>query len=277
MTFTPFGFYGKAKPGRTFSPEVQAVIDRMSALSTQEIDAIEAFVDGMAGIGRWTSGDEIIDVWCFALNSTDFLTSFVGNMNMTTSSGTITHVAQRGVEFATGAYYRTAENYDDVWLQPQAYNLIYNNDIPASSADPQYYLGCADLTINCAAGYFNDSEYQIIWGTDTQFDFSTFRQTVGALTSGSYDPVVAFINYGLPDVGGLIEGPNASKVGNGPSLPMQLNGANINGTSTNAVNTQVGLFMLGNSFFYDEFALQTIRNLAKQFMRDLGVTGVPPT
>jgi len=58
---------------RSFSPEVQAVLDRMTELTAEEIDAIEAFVDGSVADGNW---GRIDDFWCFALNGTDWLTGW---------------------------------------------------------------------------------------------------------------------------------------------------------------------------------------------------------
>jgi hypothetical protein len=56
-----------------FSPEVQAVLDRMKALDQTMIDAIEVFVDGLVADGIWALLD---DFWCFALNPTDWLTGW---------------------------------------------------------------------------------------------------------------------------------------------------------------------------------------------------------
>jgi hypothetical protein len=65
------------------SPEVQAVFDRMSALSQSEQDAIEAFVDGLVADGIWASLDEF---YCFALNGTDYLTGWKAHTATTTGS-----------------------------------------------------------------------------------------------------------------------------------------------------------------------------------------------
>ena len=75
-----------ASEAPAYSPEVQAVLDRMTALSQAEIDAVEAFVDGLVSDGIWASLDEF---WCFALNATDYLTGW--KSFTATLTGAISH------------------------------------------------------------------------------------------------------------------------------------------------------------------------------------------
>lgn len=57
----------------SISPEAQAVLDRMTAISVPEQDAIIAFVDSQVASGNWAKLDEF---WCYALNGTDWLTGW---------------------------------------------------------------------------------------------------------------------------------------------------------------------------------------------------------
>jgi hypothetical protein len=70
----------------SYSAEVQAVLDRMTALTQAEIDAIEVFVDGLVADGIWNSLDEF---WCYALNQTDWLTGW--KSHTATVTGSISH------------------------------------------------------------------------------------------------------------------------------------------------------------------------------------------
>jgi hypothetical protein len=103
--------------GSGVSPEAQAVLDRMTALDQTESDAIVTFVDGCVTDGNWTLLDEF---YCFALNSTDWLTGF--KQFSATLTGTITRTANgaslsgaAGEHIATGcvmnalAQYQTAD------------------------------------------------------------------------------------------------------------------------------------------------------------------------
>jgi hypothetical protein len=64
---------GTAQGETGISDEVQAVYDRMTALSPTEEDAIQVFVDGLVADGIWGKLDEF---YCFALNNTDWLTGW---------------------------------------------------------------------------------------------------------------------------------------------------------------------------------------------------------
>jgi hypothetical protein len=62
-----------ATPPPSISPEAQAVLDRMTALTQAEIDAIIAFVDSQVTSGNWAKIDEF---FCFALNASDYATGW---------------------------------------------------------------------------------------------------------------------------------------------------------------------------------------------------------
>jgi hypothetical protein len=79
-------------PPPEYSPEVQAVLDRMSGLSQKEIDAIEVLVDGLVATGDW---DNVFDLWAFALNGADFLTGW--KRDKFTIAQHITHTVGTGI------------------------------------------------------------------------------------------------------------------------------------------------------------------------------------
>jgi hypothetical protein len=88
--FADFSVTNNVTGGGT-SPEVQAVLDRMTAITAGETTAITAFVDGCVADGNWTLIDEF---FCFALNGTDWLTgwrthtaSVVGGTIVRTANG----------------------------------------------------------------------------------------------------------------------------------------------------------------------------------------------
>ena len=81
----------------SYSAPVQAVLDRMSALTAGEIAAIEAFVDGCEADGNWSLIDEF---WCFALNATDWLTGW--KAFTATAGGTVARGAN-GMVIPVGA------------------------------------------------------------------------------------------------------------------------------------------------------------------------------
>jgi len=87
-------------PPPLFSPEVQAVLDRMGNLDQVEIDAIETFVDGQVAFGNWDLLDEF---YCFSLNQADSLTGF--RAFTAVQDGALNHSVQQGyVSPSTNAF-----------------------------------------------------------------------------------------------------------------------------------------------------------------------------
>jgi hypothetical protein len=77
------------------SSEAQAVLDRMTALSTRETDAIINFVDSLVASGDWAN---IFDIWAFSLNGSDYLTGWQRDKFSLVSG--ITHTPGTGITHA---------------------------------------------------------------------------------------------------------------------------------------------------------------------------------
>lgn len=93
-----------------FSPEAQAVIDRMTGLTGNEQNAIATFVDAEVLNGNW---DLIDDYFCFALTSeANSLTGF--KLKTASKVGTVTH-SSKGFETGDGTIDSYIEsNYNPV-------------------------------------------------------------------------------------------------------------------------------------------------------------------
>jgi hypothetical protein len=83
-----------------YSPEAQAVIDRMVNTTEKQNDAIANFVDTLVASGDW---DDLYDVHCFSLGNVDYLTGWKVNAGLT-PVGSPVHTENDGVQFSTTSH-----------------------------------------------------------------------------------------------------------------------------------------------------------------------------
>jgi hypothetical protein len=91
---------GAAQGETAYSPEAQAVLDRMINTTTKQDDAIANFVDTLVASGDW---GELYDVHCMSLGAVDYLTGWKVNAGMT-PIGSPVHIENDGVQFSTTSY-----------------------------------------------------------------------------------------------------------------------------------------------------------------------------
>lgn len=254
------------------SAEVQAVFDRMSALSTTEEDAIEAYVDGLVADGIYAN---ITEIYAPCLNGTDYKTGFKARTLIDSASPPV-HTPGEFVAFTTNAQHFLENVNFDTYATVEGFIAIYNVFIDADTVNNSDLCGIATAGNEC----------YLRWrGNDTN-DFNALYNVTSATprSAAATRPDGDLIGFGLEgtDVfvlqpGGVVvkatRTPNVVPAGN----PLQWHGQNIDGTPTagNVANSRYSLMVTGNSII-DTNAIQArVRGL--QFLRDIGVTGVPAT
>ena len=257
-------------PGVT-SPEVAAVFARMSALTQTEMNAIEAFVDGLVFDGLYTAVDEI---YAPCLNATDFLTGFkVDTLINSASPGT--HTPGQYIDFSTNAQHL---------LEGRAYD---------SFAGADHFMGCyvvftaADTTANSdlfgLASLGVEAYYR--WrGNDTSDANSIIHVTgatpravnivrpTGDVVGAGFDGVANVIEL---IVGGVTEITGRTFEGVPTLHPVQWHGQNLDGTPAagNMANSRYSIMFHLNKTSPPN--MTTVRTRTLQFLNDIGVIGVP--
>ena len=253
------------------SAEVQAVFDRMSALTQTEQDAIEAFVDGMVADGIYS---DITEIYAPCLNATDFRTGF--KFMTAVEGGSPVHTAGEYVDFTTNnAHWLDSANFD-TFATVDGFIAAYIVFTVADSSANHDLFGVATAGNEC---------YMRYRGNDTN-DFNAIFNVTSATprSAATVRPDGDLVGMGLDGVdlfnlqpGGIVvkanRTPNVVPTGN----PMQWHGQNIDGVPStgNLQNSRYSIMIMGNNINDTNAILARTRVL--QFLRDIGVTGVPVT
>ena len=258
-------------PPPEFSPEVQAVLDRMTALDQTEIDAIEAFVDGLVTDGAYS---QITEIYAPCLNATDWHTGFKF-MTLLDSATTPIQTPGEYVEFSNGNMHLLDSADFDSFATPEGFIAVYQVFTGADVTQNSDLFGVADASNEC---YYR-------WrGNDTN-DTNVIYNVTGATPRhiGSVRPQGDLVGMGLEgsDVyelqpGGIIEKAARTPTAVPAGHPLQWHGQNLQGTPA-AGNLQNGRYslMLHSNAIISSVAQGAVRTRCLQFLLDIGVTGVP--
>ena len=255
-----------------FSPEVQAVLDRMVALSQTEIDAIQVFVDGLVTDGNYAG---ITEIYAPCLNASDYHTGFKF-MTLLDSAVVPVHVPGQFVDFQNGNMHMLDSANFDSFANIEGFIGVYqvftNPDVTQNSD----LFGLAD-----AGG----RECYYRWrGNDTN-DANVIYCVTGATPRhvGTVRPQGDLVGMGLEgtDVfelqpGGIIEKSARTPEGVPTTHPCQWHGQNLSGAPA-AGNVQNGRYsyMMHSNLLASTVVQGSIRTRVLQFLKDIGVTGVP--
>ena len=250
--------------------EVQAVFDRMSALSTTEEDAIRDYVNGLVSDGIYSN---ITEIYAPCFNATDYKTGFKSRTLIDSASAGV-HTPGQYVDFDANSKhmlesvdfdsYAAVEGFIGAYLVFTAADAVTNSDL----------FGIATAGDEC---------YMRWRGNDTN-DFNAIYNVTSATprTVANVRPTGDLIGFGLDGVdlfvlqpGGIVV--KATRVQNAvpANFPLQWHGQNIDGTPSlgNVMNSRYSLMITGNGIV-DTNAVQ-IRTRSLQFLDDIGVTGLP--
>jgi hypothetical protein len=237
------------------------VLDRMSALSQTEINAIEAFVDGLVATGDW---DQIYDLWSFALNGSDYLTGWKAQ-NLT-ASGTPTHTPGTSIAFNAGSdYLRSAFTPADVetwnasgaavggWVLSNTHTGTGNHDLcGAVGTGLDFYWRWRGTDTN---------DVQAILGSDsgTSPRLSNVTAQVGFFFASS-NATTRFIRLGDSTASGA-----QTIAAAWSTSAYQINGRNSSGTPQNGQACEMDFHFVGSESLNDN----NIKAAIEQFRLDL--------
>ena len=257
------------------SAPVQAVFARMSALSQQEKNAIEAMVNGLVTDGLYS---DVLEFYAPCLNATDFLTGFKVD-TFIESANAPTHVPGEGIDFLTGTNHL---------LEGRAYaSFVAANGRGFSGGYSEFFD--ADIVGN--SDFFGlltgANEVQFRWrGTDTT-DYNIKYNTTGLIpriaASVKTSREVWISGWDGTDLfatvaGGVVEAVTQTFLGVPITHPMQWHGQNVDGTpaSGNLQDMRFSvMFHVGG--VPTTARLVAMRARVLQFLRDIGVSNVPVT
>ena len=251
------------------------VLARYSALDGTEISAITAFINGLVTDGIFLN---ITEVYAPCLNATDFLIG-MKFMTLIESSPIPIHTPGEFVDYTTSSrHHLDSANFDTFAVVGGfigAYIVFTAADVVANSD----MFGLAD-----AGGL----ECYYRWrGNDTN-DFNAIYNVTGATprTAANQRPTGDFVGFGLEGTsvknlqpGGsiLTSGARTVEAGVPGPHPCQWHGQNLSGTPAvgNVQPSRYSMMVHSNGLTSAEILLLRARVL--QFLRDIGVTGVPAT
>ena len=257
----------------SFSPEVTAVLARMSALDQTEIGAIEAYVDGMVAQGFYSAMTEI---YAPCLNATDFLTGFKF-MALQPSAPAPVHTPGEFVEFTGNSQHYLDSAPFDSFATAGGFAGVYNVFSGADVTTNSDMFGVATAGIEC---YYR-------WrGNDTNDSNAIYNVTSATPRHiGTVRPTGDIVGVGLEGLeifelqpGAIIEKAARTPTAVPATHPFQWHGQNIDGVPSvgNVTNSRYSL-MLHSNVILSTVVQGTMRALSLQFLRDIGVTGVPAT
>jgi hypothetical protein len=257
--------------GGTTSPEVQAVFDRMSALTQTEMDAIEALVDGLVADGLYSAVDEI---YAPCLNATDYLTGFKVD-TLINSAAPGTHVPGQYIDFtANNQHVLEGRAYDSFAVADHAmgcYVVMYDPDTGGNSD----LFGLATAGIEAYyrwRGNDTNDENCLIHVTSATPRAAVIQRPTGDVVGAGFDGGGNIIQL---TVGGLTDITARTPEGVPATHPMQWHGQNIDGVPAtgNVTNSRYSvMFHLSKT---SPMNLTTMRTRLLQFLSDIGVTGLP--
>lgn len=238
------------------------VIARMANLSGSEETAIRDFVDAEVIAGTW---DLIDEFYCFALNSTDWLTGF--------RSKTCTN--QGATQTTGGATFNGSTQYiESNWI-PSVDGVQYQLDdalvaafiYAVDSGGNAYALGCADGNndhiVFIDAQSSNNFQYDL-HGTGTVVD-------IGDRTSKTLIAIerTSSINQALYEDGILVDSDSGSTSIDLPTVEIYFGARNGDGTADVHFDGIISTVTLGAGATFDHSAHNTN---VRQLLTDLGLT-----
>ncbi len=253
--------------------QVELVLARMSALDATETSAITTYIDGLVADGIYAN---ITEIYAPCLNGTDYKTGFKSRTLIDSPTAPV-HTPGQYADFTTGTRYFLESVDFDSYATVDGFIGIYNVFTGADSAANSDMCGIATAGVEC---------YMRWRGNDTN-DFNAIFNVTSATprTAANVRPTGDIIGFGLDgtdlfvlEPGGIVVKATRTPVANVPAnFPLQWHGQNIDGTPStgNVQNSRYSLMLTGNSIT-DANAVQA-RARSLQFLRDIGVTGVPAT
>lgn len=252
---------------------VDQVLARYSNLSVTETDAITDFVNGLVADGVWNSFTEI---YAPCLNGVDFLIG-MKHMTLVPSASPPVHVPGEYVDFTNNSMHYLDPDDFDTFATVNGFMGVYN------------VFTAADVTSNSDLFGTLSGANQILmrWRGDDTDDFNTLYNVdnVTPRTGVNIRPTGDFVGIGLEGadifnmaVGGAIGKAARTSTPVPAGFPMQWHGQNQNGTPAagNMQNSRYSLMVHANNMVSDAASL-LVRPRVLQFLRDIGVTGVPAT
>ncbi len=253
------------------SPEVQAVFDRMSALTQQEMNAIETFVNGLVSDGVY---DNITEIYAPCLNGTDFLTGF----------RFMTAIVSENIPVHTPGQYIDFQNTSQHWLDPVNLDTFATLDgfmgayVVFTQADTDTnsdLFGVADATQIC----------YLRWRGSLQEDFNSQYNVTSQNPRATtvVRPDNDFIGFGLNGIanlelqpGGILLQTDRIRNATVPKVDCQWHGHNENGIPSNGNMTNCRYSLMLHSNIQVPLNIAgAMRDRVLQFLRDIGVAGVP--
>ena len=255
----------------SISPEVQAVFDRMSGLDQTEMDAIQAFVDGLVSDGNYA---DITEIYAPCLNGTDYKTGFKF-MSLIDSAIAPLHTPGEYADFNNNnMHFLDSANFD-TFATPQCFSGAYCVFTGADVTQNSDLFGVATVGIEAYMRWrgTDTSDYNIVWNATS----ATARPVVNVRPTGDLVGAGAegVENYILTP-GGIIEKMARTLTAVPAGNPMQWHGQNIDGVpSTGNVQNARYSLMIHSNANAATIVQGSIRNRSLQFLKDIGVTGVP--
>ena len=257
------------------SVPVQAVFDRMSALSLQEEDAIRAMVDGLVIDGLYSN---VLEFYAPCLNATDFLTGFkVDTLIQSAAPGT--HVPGEGLDFLNNNQHvlegRAWASF--VPVNGQMYSGAYSEFLQADVIGNSDYGGVANGT----------DEASFRWrGNDTN-DYNHKYHVVGntprVAIATRADREVWTCGFDGTDVLVSVLGGNLAKATVAFQAVPAVHEWQWHGKMIDGVPSVGNVTNMRFSVMFHLDTVQTSQGVADlrarvlQFLRDIGVSNVPVT
>lgn len=252
------------------SPEVQAVFDRMSALTQQEMNAIEGFVDGMVVEGLWA---DVFEFYAPCLNGTDFLTGFLTD-TLQPSVLPPQHTPGEYLDFVNnGMHVLEGRNLDTYSVQDLffgAYVVMYDPDGTGNSDVYGITNGGADTYMRWRGTDTDDFNEHVGQTSSANRSIAALRPTGDFIGLGRTGGTTYNLQPGGPAPIG-IQAFNGHPTGG----PVQWHGIWNNGTPAagNMANSQYSCMMSMVAPIPADIG--KVRNLVLVFLNAIGVSGVP--
>jgi hypothetical protein len=272
------------------SPEAQAVLDRMTSLSQAESDAIVTYVDNIVAGNMW---DRVEEIYCFGLNEADSLTGFKSRVATIQKPSEWTHSKARGwVTNSADTVNAISTNIIPSTMWNAGANLgsmgVYVTDNNYTGTSNQDFFGVRnsglELYLRSRGSDTNDANILFMYTTQMtrpswpQSELNNCLLSIGTTAyATAYD---AFYSR--------YDGVNSENVYNSvsvfegaPTIEAVINARNDGGTMQNSRQTGYGLYFCMNQDFPESFYSPTaydyydFRADTIQFLKDVGVTGVP--
>lgn len=260
--------------GASISPEVQAVFNRMTGLTPTEESAIETYVDGLVADGVYASMTEI---YAPCLNATDYKTGFKF-MTLIDSVPAPVHTPGEFADFTTSSrHFLDSANFD-TFANIEGFIGVYNAFTAADVTQNSDLFGVADV---------GGRECYYRWrGNDTN-DSNVLYNVTGATPRhiGTVRPTGDIVGMGLEGTdlfelqpGGIIEKATRTVEGVPTTHPFQWHGQNLSGSPA-VGNVQPSRYslMIHSNLILSTAVQGAVRARSLQFLRDIGVTGIPAT